>query len=272
MKFSFTILALTGAIVSAAKPPGKLSFSKTSKAKFETEKTTNTVQTARTSTTTPGYFTDFTTLPGNNTFSFGQNYAVLNLDLITDIVGGLNSTTQGQKFIKCVSTWISAVHAQSPPPLTIFTRIFFSNSARPEIGPGSPFAAAAAALGNVTSSSPQSELFPAFVPTGNDVVLQKVRYYAGEGNPLEDILSSQEIDTVILSGVRTSGVVLSTAYRLFDMNFKVFVISNNTIESPSDEPGIDAAIKEGIIPKLPADVITLEQAIAALKRSGPALF
>lgn len=78
--------------------------------------------------------------------------------------------------------------------------------------------------------------------------------------------------TEIQSGVRTSGVILSTAYRLFDLNYKVFVISNNTIESPSDEPGIDAAIKEGILPKLPADVITLEQAIAALKRSGPAIF
>lgn len=65
---------------------------------------------------------------------------------------------------------------------------------------------------------------------------------------------------------------MSTAYRLFDLNYKVYVISNNTIETPSNVPGIDAAIKEGVIPKLPADVITLEQAIAALGRSGPAIY
>lgn len=51
-----------------------------------------------------------------------------------------------------------------------------------------------------------------------------------------------------------------------------YVIANNTIESPSDAPGINAAILEGIIPKLPANVITIEQAIAALKISGPAIY
>lgn len=51
-----------------------------------------------------------------------------------------------------------------------------------------------------------------------------------------------------------------------------YVISNNTIETPSDVPGINAAILEGIIPKLPANVITIEQAIAALGRSGPAIY
>jgi len=164
------------------------------------------------------------------------------------------------------------VHAQTPPPLSLFTRIYFSNTLRPEIGPQTPFAPDAARLGNATFDSSVGELYPAFVPSANDVVLQKARYYAGAGNALEEILSSQLIDTVILSGSRTSGVILSTAYRLFDLNYNIFVISNNTIESASDVPGIDAAIKEGILPKLPANVITVEQAIAALGRSGPAVF
>lgn len=51
-----------------------------------------------------------------------------------------------------------------------------------------------------------------------------------------------------------------------------YVIANNTIETPSNVPGINAAILEGIIPKLPANVITIEQAEAALKRSGPAVY
>lgn len=51
-----------------------------------------------------------------------------------------------------------------------------------------------------------------------------------------------------------------------------FIIANNTIETPPDTPGINAAILEGIIPKLPAQVITLEQAVAALANSGPAVY
>lgn len=53
------------------------------------------------------------------------------------------------------------------------------------------------------------------------MVLQKTRYYAGAGNGLEEILRAQRIDTVVLSGIRTSGVILNTAYRLFDADYKV---------------------------------------------------
>lgn len=49
-----------------------------------------------------------------------------------------------------------------------------------------------------------------------------------------------------------------------------YVIANNTIETPPDTPGLYRAALEGMIPKLGANVITLEQAIAALERSGPA--
>ena len=66
--------------------------------------------------------------------------------------------------------------------------------------------------------------------------------------------------------------MLSTAYRLFDLNYNVYVISDNSIETPSDAPGVDAAIKQGVLPKLPTNVITLDQAIAALARSGPAVY
>lgn len=104
------------------------------------------------------------------------------------------------------------------------------------------------------------------------MVLSKTRYYAGTGNELELILSSQKIDTVVLTGIRTSGVILSTAYRLFDLNYKVYVVSDAVIESPPDTPGINAAILQGIIPKFPADVINVEQAVAALGRSGPAVY
>lgn len=150
------------------------------------------------STSTPGYLTDFTTLPGNDTFSFGAHYAVLNLDMINGLVESINTTPEGTAWIASTAKWINATHAQNPAPLSIFTRIYFSNAYRPEIGPDTPFAAAAAALGNATSSSPQSQLYSAFVEAPTDVDLRKSRYYAGDGNSLEEILRSQLIDTVII--------------------------------------------------------------------------
>jgi hypothetical protein len=136
----------------------------------------------------------------------------------------------------------------------VFTRVSFSPSHR-EIPPTAPFTTAAAALRFEMSASPLRYIYPTFDTTGT-TILQKPRYYAGAGM-LEEILSTQGIDTAVMSGIRTLGVILSTVYRFY-LNYKVFVVSSNIIKSPLDTLGIDAAILEGVIPKLLANVITLE--------------
>jgi len=159
----------------------------------------------------------------NSSLSFGQHYAVLNLDLITGLVAGVNTSAAGQAFINNTATWIDAVHAQDPAPLSIFTRIYFTGPPghRAEVGANAPFNKISAGLGN--ASDPLTQLYPAFHvdEAAGDVVLQKTRYYAGAGNALEQILSTQGIDTVILSGIRTSGVITATTYRLFDLDYNV---------------------------------------------------
>jgi hypothetical protein len=149
----------------------------------------------------PGYFTGFSSVPSNTTISFGKNYAVLNLDLINGLVGSVASTPQGAAWINSTATWIDAVHAQNPPPLSIFTRITSVNALNPDVAGG--FMQAFAGLAPGTANETATMIYPAFTPSGHDVVLSKIRYYAGTANPLELILSSQKIDTVVL--VRKSG-------------------------------------------------------------------
>lgn len=92
-----------------------------------------------------------------------------------------------------------SVHKQSPPPISIFTRIYFSTSLLPEVSPSAPFMQAVATVGNITESDPKSQLYSAFKPLPDyDVVLQKTRYFAGADNTLVQILQNQKIDTVIL--------------------------------------------------------------------------
>jgi hypothetical protein len=135
----------------------------------------------------------------NASLSFGTHYAVLNLDLINGLVGIINTTAAGKAFINNTATWIGAVHQQTPPPISIFTRIYFSGPKRPEVGLTSPLQKTTAGFGNATESSPIGQLYPAFKPlAGWDVQLSRVGYYAGMGNSLEQILSAQKIDTVVL--------------------------------------------------------------------------
>jgi nicotinamidase-related amidase len=183
---------------------------------------------AQNASSSPGY-TNYptsiaSTITANSSLSFGQHYAILNLDLINGLVNPLASSPAGAAFINSTAAWIDAVHAQSPPPLSIFTRIYFSNARKPEVKPESGFAGVSASLG--TANETATQIYPAFEvdEAAGDVVLQKTRYYAGTGNAMEEILRAQSIDTVILSGVRTSGVILSTAYRLFDLDYRVYVL------------------------------------------------
>lgn len=139
-------------------------------------------------TTTPGYGNVTSTLEGNSTFSFGDRYAVLNLDLINGIVGSINGTQQGQAFINSTLDWVDAVQATEPKPLTVWTRIYFSNSMRPELGVGVPFSNIAGGFGNITEESETGQLYPAFKPLETDVVLPKTRFYAGEFSVLSCVI------------------------------------------------------------------------------------
>lgn len=65
-------------------------------------------------------------------------------------------------------------------------------------------------------------------------------------------------------------MILATALRLFDLNYNVYVIADTVIE-PAPDNGIYKTILEGILPKNQLNVITLQQAIGALSRSGPAI-
>jgi hypothetical protein len=48
--------------------------------------------------------------------------------------------------------------------------------------------------------------------------------------------------------------------------------SRNPIHGSANTTLIDTVIFEGVIPNLPANVIAVEQTIAALGRSGPAVY
>ena len=153
--------------------------------------------------------------------SFGKHYAVLNLDLINAIVTPIAATKEGRNFINNTAKWIDAVHKIDPRPLSIFTRIYFSSDLKPELKANSGFADLVEGI--TTEDDNSTAIYPDFNVKQDmgDIILGKTRYYAGDGNALEEILRAQKIKTVVISGVRTSGVVLSTVYRLFDLDYKM---------------------------------------------------
>ncbi|QHI95976.1 isochorismatase family protein [Aristophania vespae] len=74
----------------------------------------------------------------------------------------------------------------------------------------------------------------ALKPLKNEPVIHKHRMGAFTGTDLEMILRAQNIETLILSGVTTSGVVLSTFRQAFDLDFNLAVISDGCADGDAE--------------------------------------
>src|ERR1700757_2142419 len=91
-----------------------------------------------------------------------------------------------------------------------------------------------ALLGAVKSSEQHQQLFreplaaipDPIAPQGNEIVITKHRVSAFAGTDLAMILRANEIDTLILYGIATSGVVLSTLIEAADADYRLAVISD----------------------------------------------
>ena len=133
----------------------------------------------------------------NSSLSFGDHYAVLNLDWMSVLINAVKDTHEGQAMIENCSKWNDAVHQKSPHPLTVFSTLSF-NPGQPEVQPNSPFANLIVPYGEFRNDSPEVQIDGHFKIDKEDVVLQKTRWSATMGNSLEQILRAQNIKTVII--------------------------------------------------------------------------
>jgi nicotinamidase-related amidase len=89
-------------------------------------------------------------------------------------------------------------------------------------------------MGAIKSSPRHQQLFqgssgaihPAVAPEANDVIITKHRVSAFAGTDLEMILRANDMDTLILFGIATSGVVLSTLLEAADADYRIVVIKD----------------------------------------------
>lgn len=73
---------------------------------------------------------------------------------------------------------------------------------------------------------PMKDIHPAVEPQSGDIVVTKHRVSGFHGTDLYMILRAKEIDTLVLFGIATSGVVLSTLTCAADADYKLFVIED----------------------------------------------
>lgn len=96
----------------------------------------------------------------------------------------------------------------------------------PEIGRHSPTFGPVRDGGRFAEGAAGTAVHAAVTPRSGDVVVTKRRVSAFFGTDLDLILRSNGISTLILAGVATSGVVLSTVRHATDADYRVVVVED----------------------------------------------
>ena len=98
-----------------------------------------------------------------------------------------------------------------------------------------------------------SEIHPDIAPAPGDIVVTKLRVSAFAGSDLDVVLRSLEIDHLVLTGVATSGVVLSTLRQAADLDYVLTVLADGCLDN---DPEVHRVLTEKVFPRQ-ADVLTV---------------
>jgi nicotinamidase-related amidase len=127
-------------------------------------------------------------------------------------------------------------------------------------------------LAAIKASSLHQQLFqgvagaihPALGPEPSDIVVTKRRVNAFTGTDLEMILRAREIETLVLFGIATGGVVLSTLLDASDADYRLVVVEDCCADLDAE---LHAILLKRLFPKR-AEVVTAAEFVKALEPGG----
>jgi len=152
----------------------------------------------------------------------------------------------------------AAAAARARGVRVIFVKVGF-RAGYPEISPRSQTFSRIAELGGFVEGS-SSEIHPAVAPAPGDVVVTKRRVSAFAGSDLDVVLRAGGIDALVLSGIATSGVVLSTLRQAADLDFSLTVLADACVDADEE---VHRVLCEKVFPRQ-ASVLTVEEWVRTL--------
>jgi nicotinamidase-related amidase len=108
--------------------------------------------------------------------------------------------------------------------------------------------------GVLDADAPGNAIDERVAPEPSDKVIRKTRVSAFDRTDLDEWLRGMGIDTLILAGISTSGVVLSTICDGADLDYRLLVLADACTDR---DPVIQSVLMERVFPQR-ATVITVE--------------
>jgi nicotinamidase-related amidase len=178
--------------------------------------------------------------------------ALLIMDVQPEIVGRIDDTGLTERLAR------AAAAARAAGVRVIYVKVGFREG-YPEIAPRSAMFSRLAELGGFVEGV-SSEVHPAVAPQPGDVVVTKRRVSGFTGSDLDLVLRAGGIEALVLTGIATSGVVLSTLRQAADLDYSLTVLSDGCVDADDE---VHRVLCEKVFPRQ-AQVLTISEWIDAL--------
>lgn len=177
-------------------------------------------------------------------------YAAL---LVMDVQNGIvHRFTDTPEILAPFQQAVSAARKAGVP--VIFVRVAF-RAGYPEVSPRNKSFSAISSFGSFTVVDDATQIHASVAPREGEPVVTKLRVSAFSGSDLEVILRARGIQTLVLTGIATSGVVLSTLREAADKDYGLVVLSDACLDG---DPEVHRVLTEKVFPRQ-ADVTTVAE-------------
>jgi nicotinamidase-related amidase len=166
--------------------------------------------------------------------------------LVMDVQHGIAERYADGGLLDRLAGAVAAARANAVP--VVFVRVAFRRG-HPEVSARNRAFAALPDRGALTEET--STIHPALGPEPGDIVVTKRRVSAFAGSDLDVVLRALEARHLVLCGIATSGVVLSTLRAAADLDFELTVLSDGCADA---DPEVHRVLLEKVFPRQ-ADVV-----------------
>ena len=184
--------------------------------------------------------------PGTAPTIVPSRTALLLMDFQNAILGSLPDAEPVLEHARQALAW-----ARENEIRVVFVRVAFTEQDFAEIPTHSKTFAAAAANKFLLDGSAQAALHESLEVRDGDITVRKTRFGAFSTTGLYRDLRASSVDTLVVAGVSTAGVVLSTLRDAADQDYRLFVLADATADH---DPEVHRVLIEKVFPHQ-ADVL-----------------
>jgi nicotinamidase-related amidase len=178
--------------------------------------------------------------------------------LVMDVQRGIVERFSGDTgYLPRLSAAVTAARAAGVP--VVYVVVGF-RPGYPEVSASNKSFSTIAANGRFGDGDPATEIHPAVAPAAGDLIVTKRRVSAFTGSDLEVLLRGLGAGTLVLAGIATSGVVLSTLRQAADLDYRLVVLADGCLDA---DPEVHQVLTGKVFPRQ-ADVLTVAEWTARL--------